>query len=249
MNVLLRKPANDNVPFSAQFTRIPKLFLDTYQAGLMDWAKNIMKGNVLRIDLLNYPEGSILSGNWQGQAKLRCDALGNQATGAVKFIVGPASEEDEARIRKHCEELPTILAAMRAKEAERLGKSQKMARWVFDTTVPEYFVLRYQGELRAWAANLKKIGTTKHIILREGSLADLSPDEELGAELVQVALKCRLEGRRGDEFQIVVSAADEEQDRRIARHCEKMERNKIPALVELVEPERPYMPFMPKIEG
>ena len=108
-------------------------------------------------------------------------------------------------------------------------------------------MLRYQAELRAWAANLKQIGTVKSIVLREGSLADLSPDESLGAELIQVKVKCRAERVRGDEIEIVASALDEHHEMLIRKHCEKMERNRIPAQVELVEPERPFMPFMPTI--
>lgn len=245
---LLRPAANDNMPFEAEF-KLPKLFLDTYSGGLLDWAKNIMKGNVLTIDLLGYPDGSILSDKFQGQVKLRCDAFGHPVTKKLKFVVAPADEEQLERVRKHCEELPSILAAHHAKEQAAAAARPKVARWVFDGTVPEYFVMRYQTELRQWAANLKKIGSTKSIVLREGSLADLSPDETLGAELVQVKLRCKVEMRNGsDEVQIVVSALDGEQERRIRKHCEKMQRNKIPAGAVLVEPERPYVPFMPKID-
>lgn len=247
MTAPLLKPANDNL--GADFSAIPYIFLQTYQQELFGWAKDLLQGNVCEIDLWNYPGASVVSSNFQGKVTLKYDAMGDPTTKALKFIIKPADEENDARLRKHCEELPAIMAAHRAAAQAKTGGRPKMARWVFDGTMPEYFVLRYQSELRQWAANLRKIGTTKHIVLREGSLAELSPNELMGAELVQVTLKCKIERVRGDELEIVVSAADEEQERRIARHCEKMQRNRIPAGAVLVEPERPFVPFMPNIGG
>ena len=241
--------ANDNQPFNAEFEKIPFVFLQAYQQELFEWARELTKGNMCTIDLWNYPGASVISSNFQGQATLKYDAYGDQVTKRLKFVVRPASEEDEARVRKHSEELPAIMAAHKAAAQAKAGQRPKMARWVFDGTLPEYFVLRYQAELREWARNFKKIGTIKHIMLREGSLADLSPDEMLGAELVQVTLKCKIERVRGDEIELVASALDEEQERRIRKHCEKMQRNKIPAGAVLVEPERPFVPFMPNVGG
>jgi hypothetical protein len=178
---------------------------------------------------------------------LRCDAFANPVTKAMKFVVKPNEEVDRERIAKHTLELPAILLAHKAKADALRATRPKMARWVFDGTVPEYFQLRYQDELRAWAHNLKKIGLVKHIILREGNQSDLSPDPDLGAVLIQVELKARFERSRGDEIEIVVSAADEEQQRRIFKHCEKLQGAGIPPGMVLVEPERPGMPFMPDI--
>lgn len=235
--------ANDNSPFSADFDAFPELFLKVYQKELFGW--NPTQGNLCTIDLWNYPGATVISSNWQGQITLRCDAFGNPVTKALKFVVKPSEEVDRERMAKHVLELPRILAAHEAAAKSKAGGRPKMARWVFDGTVPEYFQLRYQDELRAWAHNLKKIGTKKHIILREGNQSDLSPDPELGAVLIQVELKCRIERMRGDEIEIVVSASDEEQQRRIFKHCEKLQGAGIPPGMVLVEPERPGMPFMP----
>lgn len=244
MNQLLR-PSNDNSPFSADFSAFPEVFLKTYQNEIFGW--DPVKGNLCTIDLWNYPGTTVLSANWQGRITLRCDAFANPHTKAMKFVVKPNDDEDRERLAKHVQELPAIMTAHKVAAQARAGTRPKMARWVFDGTVPEYFQLRYQTELRAWAANLKKIGLTKHIILREGVFSDLSPEEDLGAVLIQVELKARIERQRGDEIEIVVSAADEEQRRRIAKHCEKLQRQKVPAGMVLIEPERPGIPFMPDI--
>lgn len=245
MTPLLRPAANDNSPFSADFSAIPETFLRAYQNEIFAW--NPVQGNLCTIDLWNPPGSSVLSVNWQGRVTLQCDAYGHQITKKMKFVVRPASEEDAARIARHCEQLPAIMAQHKAAAQAKAGTRPKMARWVFDGTVPEYFVLRYQSELRAWVANLPKIGLTKHIILREGALSNVSPDPEQGAELVQVTLVCRIERWRGDEIEIVVSAQNEEQKRRIRKHCEKMEAANVPAGALLVEPDRPGLPMFPTI--
>ena len=241
------RASNDNHPFDASFEKIPERFLRTYQNELFGWAKTLTQGNLCTIDLLNPPDVTVISSNWQGRATLQCDAYGDPVTKKMRFVIHPQTEEDERRIAQHCEALPGIFAAHEAAAKAKSHGRPKVARWVFDGTVPEYFQLRYQDELRAWAHNLKKIGTKKHIILREGNQSDLSPDPELGAVLIQVELKCRIERVRGDEFEIVVSAADEEQQRRIFKHCEKLQGAGIPPGMVLVEPERPGMPFMPTI--
>lgn len=244
-----RQAANDNSPFEAIFDALPESFIRAYQNELFGWAGRLTQGNQCSIDLWNYPGSTTLSMNWQGSVMLQCDAFAHPVTKKMRFVIRPATDEDRERMAKHCEELPAILNAHRA-AAQAAGQTRpKMARWVFDGTVPEYFVLRYQLELREWARNLKKIGLAKHIVLREGQLSDLSPNEEQGAQLIQVALIAKIERVQGDEFEIVVSAADEEQERRIRKHCEKMERHGIPAGAVLVEPERPFVPFMPKIDG
>lgn len=247
MSHMFSPPANDNDPISADFSAFPHVFLKTYQNEIFGWDPT--KGNLCTIDLWNYPDASVVSSNWQGKLTLRSDAFGSPQTRALKFVVRPAEDEDEERLAKHCAELPNIMAAHKLAAQAKAGSRPKMARWVFDGTVPEYFQLRYAAELRAWAANLKKIGLTKHIVLREGSFSDLSPDLDLGAVLIQVELKAKIDRIRGDEIEIVISAADEEQQRRIARHCEKLQREGVPAGMVLVEPERPSVPFMPRIES
>jgi hypothetical protein len=242
-------PANDNAPFDAQFEQIPEAFLHAYSNEIMGWAARLIdKGNLLTIDLWSPPGATVISVGWQGRATLRCDVHVHAVTKKVLFVIRPHTEEDVERVRKHCEVLPGILAAHKAAARDMSQKRRKQARWVFDGTVPDYFVQRYQTELRAWAANLKKIGTTKHIVLREGNQADLSPDPEFGAQLIQVSLKCKIERIQGDELQIVVSAADDEQEWLIKRHCEKLTKAGIPAGMVLVEPDRPFVPFMPTID-
>jgi hypothetical protein len=239
---------NDNAPFVAQFKQIPEAFLHAYQNELMSWAGQLMeKGNVLTIDLWNPPGATVISVGWQGSVRLRCDTHMHALTKKVRFVIRPHTEADVERVRKHCEELPAILAAHKAAARDLSQKYRKQARWVFDGTVPDYFVLRYQAELRSWAANLRKVGTTKHIILREGNQADLSPDPEHGAQLIQVTLKAKIERIQGDELRIVVYAADDEQEWLIKRHCEKLEKRGIPPGMVLVEPPRPFVPFMPTI--
>jgi hypothetical protein len=240
--------ANDNAPFTADFSRIPALFLKVYGNELMGWAKELTKGNQCTIDLWNPPGATIISAGWQGQLTLQYDAYGDPVTKRMKFVIRGATEEDERRLREHCDVLPGIMEQHRvAAQAKQMGRP-KVARWVFDGTVPDYFVERYQDELRAWANNLVKVGREKHIVLREGVLADLSPDEEMGAQLIRVTLVCKIERVENDEVRIVVSAADDEQEWLIARHCEKMRGANVPARMVLVEPERPFMPFMPKVE-
>jgi hypothetical protein len=243
MSTFVKPAANDNSPFSADMSALPLTFLRAYQTEIFGW--NPTKGNLCTIDLWNYPDATLISSNWQGQLTLRSDAFADPVTKAMVFVIKPHEEVDRERLHKHVDELPRIMAAHKAAAQAKAGSRPKMARWVFDGTVPEYFQLRYQDELRAWAHNLPKIGLTKHIVLREGTFSDLSPDEDLGAVLIQVTLKARIERHKGDEIEIVVSAEDEEQQRRIARHCEKLERNKVPARMVLVEPERPGVPFMP----
>lgn len=254
MKNLLRAPANDNhpglalgMPFEADFQGIPEMFLRAYQNELFGWAGELTKGNQCTIDLWNPPGTTVISAGWQGCVTLQCDAFAHPLTKKMKFVIRPATEQDAERIAKHCEELPRIMAAHKALASAAKNGRPRMARWVFDGTVPDYFAQRYQTELRAWAANFRKIGTTKHIILREGVLSNVSPDPEQGAELVQVTLICKIERVRGDEIEIVVSAENEEQERRIAKHSEKMERANVPAGAVLVEPERPGLPFFPTI--
>lgn len=108
--------------------------------------------------------------------------------------------------------------------------------------LPEYFLERYTGEINAWSNNVRKIGLVKSFILREGHLADLSPNPEQGAVLLQVKLMCR-PWRGGVEIRPL-----EEGDKRlIARHCEKLQKAGLPSRAFTPEPPRPFLPFMPTV--
>lgn len=243
---MLTMPANDNQPFGAEFLKIPEAFLIAYQNELMGWAANLQtRGPILDIDLWNPPGASVISAGWQGRVRLRCDAMAHPVTKKVKFVIRPDSEADVERVAKHCEELPAIMRAHKAAAQANRGTARGQVKWVFDGTLPEYFVLRYQSELRAWANNFKAIGLKKHIVLREGTLSDLSPNEELGAVLIQVELKATIERLKGDNLQLVASASTERDKELIAKHCEKMIGAGIPPLAALVEPERSGIPFFP----
>lgn len=110
--------------------------------------------------------------------------------------------------------------------------------------VPEWFVARYDDEINAWAANIRKIGLIKSFVLKEGHLADMSPDPDQGAVLLQVKLMCK-PWRGGVEILPLT-----EQDRElIAKHVRKMERNKVSPRAVLKEPPRPGLPFLPNIKA
>jgi len=109
--------------------------------------------------------------------------------------------------------------------------------------IPEYFLARYDLEIAAWAQNFAKIGPVKSFILREGYFADLSPNEEQGAQLIQVKLFCRM-SRKGVE----IAPYTQRDEELIVKHCAKMERLRVPARAILKEPDRPWLPFMPSIE-
>lgn len=106
--------------------------------------------------------------------------------------------------------------------------------------IPEYFLERYTDEINAWAANIRKIGLVKSFILREGFLADPSPDPEYGAQLLGVKLVCK-PWSGGVE----ISPLHERDKALIARHCEKMQKARLPANAVLAEPPRPFLPFVP----
>lgn len=108
------------------------------------------------------------------------------------------------------------------------------------TGIPDFFLERYDLEIAAWAANFEKIGPVKSFILREGYLADLSPDPEQGAVLIQVKLIAKM-SRKGVE----ITPFTKRDETLIALHCEKLQRAGIPARAVLQEPARPWLPFMP----
>lgn len=247
MSETLIRPANDNLPIGAKFEKLPEAFLLAYQGELMAWARDLQqRGPTLEINLWNPPDTTILSAGHQGSVTLRCDVLVHPVSKKVQMVIQPATQEDAASVRRHCERLPAIMAAHRAAAEANRDKPRGAVSAVFER-IPDYFVERYAEELGLWGKNLKKIGLTKHIVLREGTLADLSPDEELGAVLIRVTLKAEIERLASDRLRLVISPADERDERMIALHCEKMIRASIPASVELVEPERAGIPFMPDI--
>lgn len=108
--------------------------------------------------------------------------------------------------------------------------------------IPDYFLERYDDEIAAWAQNFAKIGPIKAIILREGNFADLSPNEEQGAELIQVRLLARMSGKG-----VEIEPFTHRDERLIANHCQKMQRHGVPARAILKEPPRPWLPFMPTV--
>lgn len=110
--------------------------------------------------------------------------------------------------------------------------------------MPDYFVERYDDEMKLWGANFSKIGPIKHIVLREGYFSDLSPNEEQGAVLYRVGLVAEVSSTKD---RVTVRPLDEQSEAHIARHCEKMQRLGIPARAVLKEPERPGIPFLPTI--
>lgn len=248
MGVPILKPANDNSPIGAEFRSMPELFVTTYSKEIYGWAAKLQEiGQFLKIPLWNRPDANMLSSDYWPEVTLRVDLQLHEVTKSMKMVVQPDSERDIEIVAKHTEALPSIMMAQHAAAVANKSKAKGMARWVFDKTVPDYFVHRYASELRAWAANFKKIGFVKSIVLREGALSDLSPNAEQGATLFGVKLKAAVDRRQGDDLEICVSANSEQDEMLIRKHVEKMERNKIPAGMVLVEPPRPGIPILPKI--
>jgi len=248
MKVELSKPTNDNQGLSAEFAQVPSVFLQTYSSELLDWAANLTdRGEFLDLTLWNPPGATILSVGYQGKVRLRCAVAVGQTTKAVLLRITPADEEDVAKVRKHCEDLPSIMRAHQvAAEASR-GKARGAVKAVFD--LPDYFVERYGFELREWGRNMKSIGMVKTIVLREGTLSDLSPDPEIGAVLKGVKLQAKPDRHAGDELSLLISPATEMDKQTILKHVEKMQRIGIPARAQLVEPPRPGIPTIPNIIG
>lgn len=248
MKVELQRPANDNLGLSADFQKLPEAFLKVYSSELLEWAANLQaRGQFLEINLWNAPGITILSSGYQGKVTLRCEVAVSPVTKAVALMIQPNEEEDAARVRLHCEALPSIMKAHRAAAETLRDKPRGQINAVFN--LPEYFVERYGYELREWGRNLKKIGLVKTIVLREGTLSDLSPDPEIGAVLLGVKLEAKIERLENDVLRLVISAASEQDERTIANHVQKMTQVGIPAKAVLVEPPRPGMPAFPNIIG
>ena len=116
---------------------------------------------------------------------------------------------------------------------------------VFDH-IPEWFVLRYDAEICAWAANFQKIGPVKNFVLREGQFADLSPDPEIGPVLLGARLVAKMEKWTD---RVTISPATEMDREMIARHCRKMVSLGIKPNMRLQEPIRPGVPIFPTVHA
>jgi hypothetical protein len=239
--------ANDNRPRIDADFMLPERFIAQYNQDLLRWAGDLQAvGPILEIHLWNFPDATILTPGWQGSVKLRCDTL-QGSDKSLLFVIQPDGEEDVERVRKHCEALPTIMAAHRAKAEATKGTARGSVRAVFN--LPEYFVERYGVELRAWGRNLAKIGLVKTIVLREGTLSDISAAEDQGAVLLGVKLKAEIERLKNDEMRLVISPATEQDERIVRNHVQKMTTAGIKPRADLVEPPRPGMPFLPTSIG
>jgi hypothetical protein len=240
--------ANDDRPqIDAEFL-LPHIFVSTYNQELLRWASSGGgMSQTLEIDLWGPPDSTILSVGYQGTATLRCETVADKNTGSILFVIGPADQEQDERVKLHCEALPAILAQHRRRAEAMKNMPRGRARAEFN--LPEYFVKRYGLELREWGRNLKQIGLTKTIVLREGTLSDISPAEDQGAVLRGVKLKAEIERLKGDEMRLIISCATEADERIMRNHVQKMTSRGIPAVAELVEPVRPGMPFMPTVAG
>ena len=240
--------ANDNRPSLDVDFQLPELFVNAYNQELLAWAGALQeRGPLLTIDLWNPPGATILSPGYQGSLTLRCDVLASAEENAMLFVIQAEGPENYEKLRLHCEALPKIMAAHRARAEALKGAPRGAIRAEFN--LPEYFVHRYGLELREWGRNFARIGPVKTIVLREGTLSDMSPAEDQGAVLRGVKLKAKIERLKNDEMLIVISP-DSEQDERIVRnHVQKMTQAGISAIASLVEPPRPGMPFMPNIAG
>ena len=108
--------------------------------------------------------------------------------------------------------------------------------------IPDFFLERYDQEIAAWANNFDKIGPVKSFILREGHLANPSPDPEQGAELIQVKLIAKM-SRKGVE----ITPYTQRDQTLIWLHCEKLQRAGLGSKQFTKEPVRPGLPFLPTI--
>jgi hypothetical protein len=112
--------------------------------------------------------------------------------------------------------------------------------------IPDYFVERYDFDWRRWGSNFKQHGLNYRVLVREGGLADLSPNAEQGPVMLAVDLTAEIERRAGSVHKITIKVADEQSRQVMLRHCEKMQRAGIRARSILVEPPRAGIPFLPK---
>jgi hypothetical protein len=108
--------------------------------------------------------------------------------------------------------------------------------------IPDFFLERYDREIAAWASNFEKIGPVKTFVLREGHLADSSPDPEQGAELLAVKLIAKMSGKG-----VEISPFTPRDETLIALHCEKLKRAGLGSKQFTPEPPRPGLPIFPTI--
>lgn len=239
---------NDNSPVQGEFESLPEEFLRVYQRELLDWARDLQnRGQFLTINPWQRPDATILSVDWQPNITLRCDLLAHPVTRKMIMRVQPDSEADVEAVRRHVEALPAIMRAHKAKAAaiRDTPKSYVSAEFL---GISDYFIERYGFELREWGRNLARIGLRKHIILREGTLSDLSPNPEQGAVLLRVSLVADVERHKNGEIKLLIKPETEQDDMLIRKHCEKLQKMGIAAIAQLVEPERPWIPFVPTID-
>jgi hypothetical protein len=110
--------------------------------------------------------------------------------------------------------------------------------------IPVYFLERYEEEFAAWAANIRRIGPIKNIILKEGYLADPSPDPEHGPQLLQVSVSVWPSRHR---HCLVIAPLTNRDRELITRHCEKLQKAGLASRQFQKEPPRPFMPFTPTV--
>jgi hypothetical protein len=110
--------------------------------------------------------------------------------------------------------------------------------------IPDFFLERYDQEIAAWAGNFEKIGPVKTFVLKEGHLANVSPDPEQGAELVGVKLIAKMSSRG-----VEIEPLTWKDEVLIALHCEKLKKAGIGSKTFTPEPVRPGLPFFPNISN
>lgn len=105
--------------------------------------------------------------------------------------------------------------------------------------IPEYFVVRYDADMIAWATKFREIGPVKTVVLKEGYFSDPSPDPELGPQLLAVRLLARMERNR---TRVTITPLTDMDEAMIRKHCEKLMRLGIGPQSVLPEPERSFTP-------
>src|SRR5271157_625267 len=95
---------------------------------------------------------------------------------------------------------------------------------------------------------------TKRIILREGYFGDISQDEEMGPVIRRVTLRAKVLATAwqmvGGKLaqvatEIRIMPHTPEDERLIARHCEKMDRLGVDPVKRLIAPPAAGIPFLP----
>lgn len=93
------------------YDRLPEYFCQRYEDWIIDWGRNFRRhGTQYRVMLREGPHSDLSPNPEQGPVLLAVDLLAdigrNERTGEVERItIRPATEQDEALIRRHCEKL------------------------------------------------------------------------------------------------------------------------------------------------